>query len=906
MKHLCFSKILFLLIFVAAPLSASFAHKSALVYYGDTLSYPMAGVHDYIIVEPAHTNVYTHGFSVYKEKIYAYLSVVEQEKRREDLDPQWIVGENKEWNSALCDIANESYQEYLLERLSNLKKSGFENFFFDTMDSYMLYAKDTTQKEKYQQALIAFLQKVNRRFPEAKIVLNRGFELLESVHTIIEAVLFESYHYRLANNKEEYEKVSQEEKAWLDGHIEKIKSYGIDIIALDYLPMEEKEKIEETKEIILARGMIPYISVKELDIYGVSSKDAHPREVLMLIDEKNKDRLLQGAHQYGSLPLEYYGYIPRLHDINQGLPKPSKMAQYAGVVIWLETLTKDTQTLIEWLKGVKQRGIKIVFVNNFGFVPKKGDLDFLDIKIHNRVNGPHKTSHILSKDKMMGFEIKPSDVSFKTTYLQPYDAKELLVYMDDAKEKNVQAAITSWGGYIMDGSSFVEIQNETLWIVDPFAFFKEALDLKQIPVADVTTQNGRRVFFSHVDGDGIMNQAEFNPKLLSGDVILEEILKKYKLPHSVSVIGAEINPEGVYPQLSERLIDIVKQMYALENVEAATHTYTHPFYWDEIINENLSEAYRLEVKGYTFSFEREFLGSLEQINNELLPKSKEPSRTVFWSGSCNPKEDVLEFISKHQLLNINGGDTIITNSSPWISLVAPLGLQRGEYYQIYTGAQNENVYTNDWTGPFWGFKKVVQTFMLTEKPRRLKPINIYYHPYAGSKIASLNALKYVFDWAMKQDIFPIYTSRYIPIVMDFMSISLAKEEDVWLIAGAKYLKTLRYDKEMGAVSFKDSLGILGYKQEEGKTYIHLDEGTIHKLKVVDKKQAEHIYLRDANGWVKKEGNRYILHGHLPLKTSWYVPDGCALQAKNAKISKNGETVEIDFRDTKGILDATCQ
>ena len=52
---------------------------------------------------------------------------------------------------------------------------------------------------------------------------------------------------------------------------------------------------------------------------------------------------------------------------------------------------------------------------------------------------------------------------------------------------------------------------------------------------------------------------------------------------------------------------------------------------------------------------------------------------------------------------------------------------------------NENVYTNDWTGPFYGFRDVIDTFRMTGEPRRLKPINLYYHTYSASKVAALKA-----------------------------------------------------------------------------------------------------------------------------------------------------------------------
>ncbi len=92
------------------------------------------------------------------------------------------------------------------------------------------------------------------------------------------------------------------------------------------------------------------------------------------------------------------------------------------------------------------------------------------------------------------------------------------------------------------------------------------------------------------------------------------------------------------------------------------------------------------------------------------------------------------------VLNMNGGDTLITRADPSLTRVAPLGIPRGRHYQVYAPNQNENVYTELWRGPYYGYERVIETFELTELPRRLKPVNIYYHAYSATKTASLAAL----------------------------------------------------------------------------------------------------------------------------------------------------------------------
>ena len=101
----------------------------------------------------------------------------------------------------------------------------------------------------------------------------------------------------------------------------------------------------------------------------------------------------------------------------------------------------------------------------------------------------------------------------------------------------------------------------------------------------------------------------------------------------------------------------------------------------------------------------------------------------FWTGDCIPGNDALGITHQMNILNMNGGDTVATRSHPTITLVEGLGLQRDKGFQVFAPNQNENVYTKDWLGPFYGFERVIETFEFTEKPRRLKPINIYFHTY---------------------------------------------------------------------------------------------------------------------------------------------------------------------------------
>ena len=382
-----------------------------------------------------------------------------------------------------------------------------------------------------------------------------------------------------------------------------------------------------------------------------------------------------------------------------------------------------------------------------------------------------------------------------------------------------------------------------------------------------------------------MNRVEGNFGTFSGDSLLNHIFKKYPLPISVSVIGAEIDPHGLYPKLSPKLIKIAKEIFALPNIEPASHTFTHTFFWGKVHNGTLSPKYRLKPKGYKYSLKRELQIPLQNINTKYIKPNKEPkAKTIFWSGDCAPRVNALDLIYKHHILAINGGDTTIDNTSPWLTLVAPFGLKRGDYYQVYTGAQNENVFTNDWLGPFWGFKRVVQTFKLTNSPRRLKPIDVYYHLYSGSKQASLEALKYVYNWAMKQDTMSIFTSEYIPKVMDMYDVSIAHEKNRWLFSGMRDLKTVRFEDYNGSFDLNASKNVAGFSHFENHTYVSLGTQDYALIVTEPSSTRKQAYMLEANGklvdFQQKRGKKiYKFEGYMPLHITAHVPSGCQAQIK---------------------------
>jgi hypothetical protein len=231
--------------------------------------------------------------------------------------------------------------------------------------------------------------------------------------------------------------------------------------------------------------------------------------------------------------------------------------------------------------------------------------------------------------------------------------------------------------------------------------------------------------------------------------------------------------------------------------------------------------------------------------------------------------------------------------------VSPLGVAKYGRFQIYAPNQNENVYTNNWLGPFYGYERAIETFELTDASYRLKPIDIYFHTYSASKPASLKSLDKVFRWAMAQDVMPVHASDYIRKVLDFNRLVVARTPDGWLVRGAENLRELRAPPLLGQPDLGASRDVAGFNRHGDSLYLHL-AGSEAEIRFRPA-PALAPYLVSANARVERltrtraaDGSSTIslaLRGQVPLKFALALDARCAVRADghpiNAVSKSNG-------------------
>ncbi len=836
--------------------------------------------------------IMTHqAYRTSQSELFAYVSLGEFISSRpyaKAIPDQWVLGENKLWESRIIDQQQEKWPNFVTNQIIGpLWKQGYRGFFLDTLDSYHLVTKTPEQKRQQEQGLARVIQSIKKAYPEVKLMFNRGFEIIPTVANHVYAVAAESLFRGWDQTNKRYVAVSQEDRQWLLQQLQTIqKSFGLPIIVIDYLAPQERDEARRTAQKIQSLGMIPWVSTPELNLVGLGSVEVMPRKIFSIYDgARDPDPGHSDLHRFVDFPLNHLGYVSEHWDVRAPLPQYPLIGRYAGIVVWVSGEQHSwSRGLHQWLLKQIHQGVPVVMFDSLGFPMQEPFLTPLNFML-DRHPGQVTGVHFSKKDPRIGYEIQPIPKRRGFVPLTLTRGQALLQVETDEGQQQDVVAITPWGGYALFPYAIIQLPDleHARWVFDPIVFLQETLRLRPMPIPDTTTQNGRRMLLVHIDGDGFPSRAEFPGKLYAGEVFYRDVLRKYRVPTTVSIIEGEIGAKGLYPHLTKRFEKTARAMFALDHVELASHSYSHPLVWREFVISGPDKPgdYNLNIPDYVYgpeSLAREIKGSIEYINTHLAPANKQV-QVFLWTGDCDPASEAVGLTYEIHVGNMNGGDTIMTQQNNSLTSVAAFGILKGKHYQIYAPNQNENIYTNEWTGPFYGFDQVIETFQLTDRPRRLKPINIYYHTYSASKMASLNALHRVYTWALKQSPNPIYVSEYIKKVHDFNQIVVAKSAEAWKIRGTKYLKELRVPQTMGYPDLQKSPGISGFSDHESSRYVHvIDQNEVtltFKPSVPDMP-----YLRDTNGQVLKwarvgKSVSFTLKSYQPLEIS----------LKNAKTCK---------------------
>ena len=103
---------------------------------------------------------------------------------------------NANWGSYFVDASNPVWQEKILKQAGRILEYGVDGLFLDTLDTVDVRPESLG-------GLVQLIKTLHETYPEAKLVANRGFNLLKYISPYISGLMFESFNttYDFATNR---------------------------------------------------------------------------------------------------------------------------------------------------------------------------------------------------------------------------------------------------------------------------------------------------------------------------------------------------------------------------------------------------------------------------------------------------------------------------------------------------------------------------------------------------------------------------------------------------------------------------------------------------------------------------------------------------------------------------------
>lgn len=715
--------------------------------------------------------------------------------------------------------------------------------------------------------------------------------------------------------------------------------------------------------------------VGDLPAQEPQSFDTLPRTVLALYDggretEPRDTRI----HHYLELPLNHLGYRLKYHDVTAGMPPMIIEPDVALVVSWFDDLLENAVAYTQWASNVTTaRGIppKQVAFDEPGFeltggsnTERESYLARLGLTLAGQEEYIGAFATVSQIDpSMVGRE---AEFGISNGLYAPLrsasDAQSFLgiVPNETATGGAIDLIVAGpTGGYVHSSAALTwdPRLGSALWIVDPFVFFEKVLGTEPRPVPDVTTLNGRRLYFSTISPEGWLTPlpartfGEEQP--LASEVVLDRFIAPHQdLPVTVAVLTGDFDPSLGGSRVEEGK-KVAVAIFALPNVEIATSGESliqdWPFFgtYDRDVEANrlkqLSKSAESEPRGLlpaafktlggafaerghstfdhtpnaprkyvrdAFDLDREVRGAVENAS-ALAPAGRNAS-VFLWSGNARPFGAALVAARQAGVAAIGGGGGIYNQTAPSVSGLASFAASVGDNLQVYNALSGDGAYTNYWTSETHSFHALKLTLDWTNSPRRLKPFQLAYAARSAVDFGSRRAIEWALDRAQSGEVIPVTTSAYISIVEGFQGfVARSVGELRWRIEGRGTLNTVRFDHASGlALDPQASIGSIGARRKGEALYVALDPTVTEPLIALREDRgpsgviasADQLTLQSAR-WSIEDFRRdgtgacFVASGYGPGEMVWNGPPGGEIALRMEELGG-----EVLYWDTVKIRD----
>ena len=491
-------------LFLCLSITSYAAGPNVAFFYGANPPWDELRAFEIVVVEPAHAGDPKAAAITPTQQVFAYLSVGEIEYDRpyaKDLPQGMAPGANEPWRSHVIDQTHPEWPRFFTDRIvAPLWQAGYRGFFLDTLDSFQLIAKTDEDRAKQVQGLAAVVRGIRVRFPAARLIFNRGFEILPEVHRDAYAVAAESLFHGWDQKNRAYREVPEADRAWLLRELERVRTdYNLPVIAIDYAPPGRRDLARDIAKKIAALGFTPWVTNSDLDQIGVGNLEVAPRKVLMLYDGGGTEAILYASRLLqAAAPLNTLGYTVEYADINKPLPAYPLVGRYAGIVSWFATDQAVRKSGVrEWLGRQREHGMRMAILGNFPFPLSDALASTFGLSAGvPRLPGVLKVE---VRDPLIANETAPESYTLFTPLRAHQASTTLLRLRSDRGDTMDAAALMPWGGYVLAPYESTPLSGARgdRWLIQAGEFLRRALALPAVPAAAAATDSRPRLIPFH-------------------------------------------------------------------------------------------------------------------------------------------------------------------------------------------------------------------------------------------------------------------------------------------------------------------------------------------------------------------------------------------------------------------------
>lgn len=244
-----------------------------MIYYGSDISFSAFEPYELVVLDGENHTLPAHLVDRGKT-VLGYLSLGEIEQNRSWFaavkDEGLILMENRNWpGSFFVDVRDTRWTSRVIEELiPDILRRGFQGVFLDTLDNPVeLERRDGKKYQGMTDAAVRLVLTIRRHYPEIKIMMNRGYELLPGVGKAIDMELGESVFSEYKFDSRTYglvdPKTYQLQVKWLQSAARKFPDLAI--YTLDYWVPGDEGGIARIYKEERGNGFIPLVSTIALD-----------------------------------------------------------------------------------------------------------------------------------------------------------------------------------------------------------------------------------------------------------------------------------------------------------------------------------------------------------------------------------------------------------------------------------------------------------------------------------------------------------------------------------------------------------------------------------------------------------------------------------------------------------------